>query len=77
MSAVTSTKGLAEYKIDQPGLWLVRLVHMRATGTGGKSETQPQWESFWGAYTFAARFAPVPTQTPSASPTPAKEIPVR
>ena len=73
LSATTSAKGLAEFSLDQPGLWLVRLVHMRAAGPGAKSDpSPPQWESFWAAYTFAARFAPtgagMPSPRPSASP---------
>lgn len=72
LTATTSAKGLAEFSLDQSGLWLVRLVHMRAAGPGAKSDlSPPQWESFWAAYTFAARFAPgavAPTPRPSASP---------
>src|SRR5206468_2471153 len=51
VSAVTTAKGLAEFKLDQPGLWLMRAVHMRPANGGTKTETQ--WDSFWAAYTFA------------------------
>ncbi len=73
LTATTSAKGLAEFSLDQPGLWLVRLVHMRAAGVGAKPDANaPQWESFWSAYTFAARFvagtSPSPSPRPSASP---------
>ncbi len=68
VSAVTSAKGLAEFKLDQPGLWLVRTVYMRATNSGPRTEAQ--WESFWAAYTFSARFAPVAvTSTEPPAPT--------
>lgn len=68
VSAVTTAKGLAEFKLDQPGLWLVRTVHMRAASGGPKAE--PQWDSFWAAYTFAVRSAPVVTPAPAASISP-------
>ena len=66
VSAVTSAKGLAEFKLDQPGLWLVRTVCMRAASGGPKAEAQ--WESFWAAYTFVAQYAPGSPTVPTASP---------
>ena len=72
LSATTSPKGLAEFSLDQPGLWLVRLVYLRATTVGAKPDpSAPQWESFWAAYTFAARFASgatAPSPRPTATP---------
>lgn len=65
-TAVTSARGLAEFKADQPGWWLVRLVHMRASADRRPEGAAAQWESFWAAYTFAVRYA-----LPAAvSPTP-------
>ncbi len=55
-TAVTSAKGLASLKLDQPGLWLVRTVTMRAATAGPRSDAA--WESFWATYTFTARFPP-------------------
>ncbi len=58
LSVVTNAQGLADFKLEQNGLWLVRLVHMRA---GAERRTNPNgaWESFWGAYSFVARDAAV------------------
>ncbi len=64
LTATTSAKGLAKFKLDQPGLWLVRTVTMRATGAGPKADAA--WESFWATYTFAARYSPGPAPTPAA-----------
>lgn len=59
VSAVTSAQGLAEFKLDQNGAWIVRLVHLRA---GNERKTNPNangaWESYWGSYSFVARDAP-------------------
>ena len=57
LTAVTSGQGLADFKLDQPGVWLVRLSHMRA-GPDRKTNPNGAWESFWGAYSFVARDAP-------------------
>jgi uncharacterized GH25 family protein len=76
LSSVTDTKGLAAFKLDQPGLWLVRLVHVRpAPSPEHRTEGAPQWESSWAAYTFGARIAPLALPTPRATPvvTPRKE----
>ena len=64
MTANTSARGLAEFKVDQPGLWLVRLVHMRAVADK-RTDASAQWESFWAAYTFAVRIAPPVASVPS------------
>ena len=63
LTATTSARGMAEFRADQPGLWLVRLVHMRPA-TDKRPDAPLQWESFWATYTFAVRNAP-----PSATPT--------
>lgn len=47
----TSDAGLATLKLPQAGPYLVRLVHMRRCTDKGESD----WESFWGALTFAVR----------------------
>ena len=62
VTATTSAKGLAKFKLDQPGLWLVRTVTMRAASAGSK--TDAAWESFWATYTFTARYSPGPAITP-------------
>ena len=71
LTAATDAKGLAAFKLDQPGLWLVRLVHVRpAAPPEHRTENAPQWESSWAAYTFGARMVatPPPVPTPAASP---------
>ncbi len=65
LTAVTSAQGLAEFKLDQAGTWLVRLVHFRVP-TERKPESSAPWESFWASYSFSMREAPVvpPVLTP-------------
>lgn len=47
--ATSDADGRVEFKVEQPGLWLVRTVHMqRCVGCKGAD-----WESFWAGYTFA------------------------
>lgn len=65
LTAITSARGLAEFKIDQPGLWLVRLVHMRPS-VDKRPDAPAQWESFWAAYTFSVRDAPPTASVPAA-----------
>ena len=60
LPATTSAQGLAEFKLDQAGVWLVRLVHFRVP-TDRKPESTVPWESFWASYSFTAREAPVVT----------------
>ena len=66
LTAATSAKGLAKLKLDQPGLWLVRTVTMRAASGGTKTDAAT-WESFWATYTFTARFVPA---VAAANPSP-------
>jgi uncharacterized GH25 family protein len=51
LTATTSKEGLAEFKLEQAGPWLVRLVHVRRCEKCDDAD----WESFWAAYTFALR----------------------
>ena len=65
MSAVTSSQGLAEFKLDQNGAWLVEVVHVRASS---ERKTNPNGvgESFESTYSFVAKDAPpLPAATPS------------
>ena len=57
LTAVSSAEGLAEFKLDQPGSWLVRMVHIRVPAER-KPESSAPWESFWAAYSFTMREAP-------------------
>lgn len=47
----TSKEGIAVVKLDKAGTWLVRLVHMRRCA----DDKEIDWESFWGALTFAVK----------------------
>lgn len=47
-SATTDRDGIASFRLDKAGPWLVRLVHMRRAKAGDEVE----WESFWAAYSF-------------------------
>ena len=66
LAEVTSAQGLAEFRLDQPGLWLVRMVHFRVPPER-KPDASAPWESFWATYCFTVREAPavaVPVVTP-------------
>ena len=65
LTATTSTRGLAEFKVDQPGLWLVRLVHVQPAAARNQSAQPLAWESFWATYVFAVREAPSLVATPT------------
>lgn len=49
---VTGVNGVATFKIDKPGMWIVRLVTMRRCA---KDCGEADWESLWGALTFGSR----------------------
>lgn len=57
LTEITSAQGLAEFKLDQAGLWLVRLVHVRVPAAERKPEPSAPWESFWATYCFTVREA--------------------
>jgi len=50
VSARTDAKGRVRLKLDRPGFWLVKAVHMIAA----PRETGADWESFWASLTFEA-----------------------
>ena len=60
LTAVTSAQGLADFKLDRTGVWLVRLVHFRVP-TERKPDSTAAWESFWATYSFAVREATTTT----------------
>lgn len=47
----TASDGMATFKVDKSGEWLVRLVHMRRCEKCADAD----WESFWGAYSFGMK----------------------
>jgi hypothetical protein len=49
LSATTDSRGVARFRLAQPGMWLIRAVYLRPC----KGCKDVDWESFWSAYTFA------------------------
>ena len=47
-STMTDRDGLATFRLNRSGPWLVRLVHMQRAKAGDDID----WESFWAAYSF-------------------------
>jgi len=50
ISARSDAKGRVALKIDRPGTWLVKAVHMIPAPRGSGAD----WESFWASLTFEA-----------------------
>lgn len=48
LAARTDRRGHVTFKLDQPGLWLIKAVEMRPLA----SEPRADWESFWASLTF-------------------------
>ncbi len=51
LTSQTDKKGLVSFQLNEPGTWLVRLVHMRRCLDCRKAN----WESFWGALSFGVK----------------------
>ena len=65
ITAVTSAQGLAEFRLETAGPWLVEVVHVRA-GAERKSNPSGAWEIFEATYSFVVRDAPAgPAATPA------------
>jgi uncharacterized GH25 family protein len=47
----TDAEGLATFKMDKSGPWLIHLVHMRRA----VKDADADWESFWGSLTFSLK----------------------
>lgn len=47
-SARADSRGRVTFRLDRPGLWVVRLVHMQRCAGCDDAD----WESFWSAYSF-------------------------
>ena len=45
--AYTNQLGIARFKLEREGFWLIRLVHMLPC-----PEPDVDWESYWGSYSF-------------------------
>jgi uncharacterized GH25 family protein len=48
LSARSDAQGRVQLRLDRPGVWLVKAVHMVPAG----KETGADWESFWASLTF-------------------------
>lgn len=67
-TATTSAQGLADFKLDQNGEWLVRLVYIRPAEHKANATPIVNWESFWTSYSFVAKDAPAPAVSPGPKP---------
>ena len=47
-SVRSDSKGRATLKLDRPGLWLIKAVHM----IPAPADAGADWESFWASLTF-------------------------
>ena len=47
-SVKTDANGAAIFRIDEPGVWLVRMVHISPCSDIGETD----WESYWASYCF-------------------------
>jgi uncharacterized GH25 family protein len=48
LTARSDSKGRVKLRLDRPGVWLVKAVHMVPVAR----ETGADWESFWASLTF-------------------------
>ena len=48
VTARTDAQGRARLRLDRPGVWLVKAVHMIPAPAGAGAD----WESFWASLTF-------------------------
>jgi hypothetical protein len=48
LMAQSDRDGRAAFKIEEPGPWLVKAVHMVPAPAGSNAD----WESFWASLTF-------------------------
>lgn len=48
LTATTDQTGSSFFVIDQPGVWLIRLVHLYPC----PAEDEMDWESYWASYCF-------------------------
>ena len=46
--AHTDARGIARFKLEAEGLWLIRLVHLLPC----QECPDVDWESYWASYTF-------------------------
>lgn len=51
LSARSDSQGRVRLRLDRPGVWLVKAVHM-VPAVSAARETGADWESFWASLTF-------------------------
>ena len=51
ISARTDDDGRVRLRLDSPGMWLIKAVHVIPAPAGMNAE----WESFWASLTFEMR----------------------
>lgn len=52
----TDSAGIARFRLDRRGFWLIRLVHLRPCKARFAGDcTDVDWESYWASYTFELR----------------------
>jgi uncharacterized GH25 family protein len=61
LSARSGKDGRVTFRLGEPGMWLVKAVHMIEAPAGGES----QWASFWASLTFQL---PETASTPAPGP---------
>ena len=57
-NVITDADGVARFKLSRPGLWFLRVHHIRPmnpTTTSRDDAVQADWESFWTSMTFRVR----------------------
>jgi uncharacterized GH25 family protein len=55
VSGRTDAEGRVTLRVEQPGRWLVKCVHMREA----KGDPEADWESLWASLTFGVRPRPI------------------
>ena len=51
--ALTNEQGIARFRLDRAGAWLIRLVHMLPCAERADVDCEEvDWESYWAAYSF-------------------------
>ncbi|HZF15572.1 MAG TPA: DUF4198 domain-containing protein [Steroidobacteraceae bacterium] len=48
LMSTTDARGVARFRLNEPGVWVVRTVYLRACKKCGDAD----WEGFWSDYTF-------------------------
>ena len=60
LSARSGKDGRATFKLTEPGMWLIKAVHMTPAAAGEQSE----WNSYWASLTFELPGTATPPSAP-------------